>query len=67
MITLERNQQADDPTTASTTRVRVLKSRYTGDVGIATYLFYDKDTGRLNEIDEPDIDFNESEPGLAFE
>ena len=67
VITLERNQQADDPTTASTTRVRVLKSRYTGDVGIATYLFYDKDTGRLNEIDEPDIDFNESEPGLAFE
>ena len=67
VITLERNQQADDPTTASTTRVRVLKSRYTGDVGIATYLFYDKDTGRLKEIDEPDIDFNESEPGLAFE
>ena len=30
--------------------VRVLKSRYTGDTGIATHLFYDKDTGRLSEI-----------------
>ena len=67
VITLERNQQADDPTIASTTRVRVLKSRYTGDVGIAAYLLYDKDTGRLVEVDEPDIDFNSSEPGLAFE
>ena len=50
VISLERNQQAEDPIEASTTRVRVLKSRYTGDTGIATHLFYDKDTGRLSEI-----------------
>lgn len=50
VISLERNQQAEDPIEASTTRVRVLKSRYTGDTGVATYLFYDKDTGRLSEI-----------------
>jgi len=31
--------------------VRVLKSRYTGDVGLATHLFYDKETGRLSEVD----------------
>ena len=66
VITLERNQQADDPVIASTTRVRILKSRYTGDVGIATYLQYDKDTGRLMEIDDPDINFD-AEPALAFE
>jgi twinkle protein len=66
VITLERNQQADDPVVASTTRVRILKSRYTGDVGIATYLQYDKDTGRLREVDDTDITFEE-EPGLAFE
>jgi len=66
VITLERNQQADDPVVASTTRVRILKSRYTGDVGIATYLQYDKDTGRLNEVDDTDITFEE-ETGLAFE
>ena len=50
VISLERNQQAEDPIEASTTKVRVLKSRYTGDTGIATHLFYDKDTGRLSEI-----------------
>ena len=50
VISLERNQQSEDPVEASTTRVRVLKSRYTGDVGLATHLFYDKDSGRLSEI-----------------
>ncbi len=28
----------------------MLKSRYTGEVGIATYLLYDHVTGRLSEI-----------------
>ena len=50
VISLERNQQSEDPIEASTTKVRVLKSRYTGDVGLATHLFYDKDSGRLSEI-----------------
>ena len=36
--------------------MRVLKSRYTGDVGMATHLVYNKDTGRLSEtsFDEGD-------------
>ena len=34
---------------ANTTHMRVLKSRYTGDVGIATHLLYNRDTGRLAE------------------
>jgi twinkle protein len=51
VISLERNQQSDDPVEASTTKVRVLKSRYTGDVGLATHLRYNKDTGRLGEVD----------------
>ena len=63
---MERNSQSDDPKTAATTRVRILKSRYTGDVGIATYLFYDKETGRLNEVDDTDINF-ETDQDLAFE
>tara|TARA_E500000081_G_C6139826_1_gene359548 strand:+ start:4947 stop:6632 length:1686 start_codon:yes stop_codon:yes gene_type:complete len=50
IIALERNQQAEDKIEANTTRVRVLKSRYTGEVGIATYLLYDHVTGRLSEI-----------------
>jgi twinkle protein len=55
VISLERNQQSDDPIEANTTKIRVLKSRYTGDVGIATHLVYDKETGRLDEISLDDI------------
>jgi len=66
IITLERNQQADDPIEAATTRVRVLKSRYTGDVGVATHLLYDKDTGRLSEVDYSDIEFEDT-GDMAFE
>ena len=54
VIALERNQQSDDEIEASTTKVRVLKSRYTGDVGVATNLLYDGATGRLRELDDYD-------------
>ena len=63
VIALERNQQSDDPNEANTTHVRVLKSRYTGDVGMATHLIYDKETGRLSELldygDEDELDIEE--------
>ena len=55
VISLERNQQAEDPVEASTTKVRVLKSRYTGDTGLATHLFYNNVNGRLTEIDVEDL------------
>lgn len=55
-ISLERNQQAEDPIEANTTRVRVLKSRYTGDTGLATHLLYDRETGRLHETGGSDYD-----------
>ena len=54
VIALERNQQSDDPIEAQTTHLRVLKSRYTGDVGMATHLLYNQDTGRLSEVDSQD-------------
>ena len=56
VIALERNQQADDPIESNTTKLRVLKSRYTGDVGSATRLLYDRETGRLNEIEEDEVE-----------
>ena len=31
----------------------VLKNRYTGETGIATHLYYNRDTGRLTEVDNP--------------
>jgi twinkle protein len=53
VIALERDQQSEDDVLANTTTVRVLKNRYTGDTGVATHLFYDKDTGRMKEISNP--------------
>ena len=60
VIALERNQQSDDPEEARTTRLRVLKSRYTGDVGLACRVIYDGDTGRLAELTDEDIEFDDS-------
>lgn len=56
VIALERNQQAEDKRKANTSVLRVLKSRHTGDTGIACTLEYDSQTGRLNET-EPDLEF----------
>jgi twinkle protein len=47
VVGLERNQQSQDNPDRVT--VRVLKNRFSGDTGIATYLNYNKDTGRLTE------------------
>ncbi|MBT4795380.1 MAG: bifunctional DNA primase/helicase [Candidatus Marinimicrobia bacterium] len=53
VIGLERNGQDDDPVIRNTTTVRVLKNRFSGLTGPACYLHYDKDTGRMNEVDNP--------------
>ena len=64
VIALERNQQALDKVEANTTKLRVLKSRYTGDVGLATQLVYDRDTGRLSELaaTENNLEFDKELP-----
>ena len=54
VFTLERNQQAKDEKIAHRTRLKILKSRYTGEVGIASYLQYDVNSGRLSEIPDPE-------------
>ena len=64
VIALERNQQADDPEESNTTVLRVLKSRYTGDVGLAGRLLYDRETGRLNEVIE---DYEEDGSDIEFD
>ena len=50
VIGLERDRQNPDERTSNTTIVRVLKNRLTGRSGIATALFYDHRSGRLQEI-----------------
>jgi twinkle protein len=52
VVSLERNGQADDPIERNTTKVRVLKNRYSGQTGPACSLLYNKDTGRMFEIDD---------------
>ena len=53
VIALERNQQAADEVEANTTVLRILKNRYTGDTGVCCHLFYDKETGRMTEVNNP--------------
>ncbi len=53
VIGLERNGQHEDPIIRNTTTVRVLKNRFSGLTGPACYLYYDKDTGRMLEVDNP--------------
>ena len=61
VIALERNQQAEDIDEANTTRLRVLKSRYTGDVGLASRLLYERETGRLREVPKEQFEENDDE------
>lgn len=57
VLGLERNGQADDLRERNTTYVRVLKNRYSGQTGPACQLLYNKETGRMFEIDdEPEGD-----------
>ena len=55
MFGLERDQQAEDPVLRSVTTFRVLKDRYTGQAtGQLIYLGYDREVGRLFEMEKPE-------------
>lgn len=66
VIALERNQQSDDDLESRTTRLRILKSRYTGDVGMACALVYDKETGRLSEYEDNEMLNSADEEVIPF-
>ena len=51
VIALERDRQNPDHKMANTTVVRVLKNRLTGKSGIASCLFYNHGSGRMEELD----------------
>ena len=61
VIAMERDQQSDDPNTANTTTIRVLKNRYAGETGVACHLFFNKDTGRLHEVSNLGDDLEEGD------
>jgi twinkle protein len=66
VIGLERNQQAEGKE-KNLVRLRLLKCRFTGETGIAGYLWYNKETDRLEGVDklsdyiEENIDLGDNE------
>lgn len=52
VLGLERNGQAEDESQRNTTRVRVLKNRFSGITGPACNLLYSHETGRMSETFE---------------
>ena len=61
VLGLERDSQNEDVAVRNTTTLRVLKNRFVGMTGPACYLYWDKDTGRLNEVDKPQGDETEED------
>jgi len=55
VLGLERNGQAEDLTERNTTRVRVLKNRFSGTTGPACSLLYNHNTGRMTEVKDEDL------------
>ena len=55
VLGLERAAQHEDPIERNTTRVRVIKNRYSGETGKACAVLYDKYTGRMTEINEASL------------
>lgn len=53
VIGLQRDQQHEDELVRNTTEVKLLKSRFTGETGPAGYLYFDKATNKLVEVDKP--------------
>ena len=56
VLGLERNQQESNEELRNTTRVRVLKNRFTGETGIGGYLTYNRKTDRLEVAEKEDDD-----------
>jgi twinkle protein len=52
-ILLSRDKLSDDERVKSTTHMKLVKCRRTGNTGQAGYLFYNKNTGRLEEGEDP--------------
>lgn len=66
VIALARNQQHWDPACARTTEVSVLKCRKTGRTGVAGYMQFDDNTGRLLGVQKP-LNFSKKKPSKEDE
>ena len=66
VLGLERNGQSEDEVERNTTKVRVLKNRFSGLTGLTSLLYYDRVTGRLREI-PTDVEGNPTEDKPVFD
>ena len=55
VLRLERNKTDQNEWRRNITRITVEKNRFTGYTGPASYLWYNKETGRLSELDDEGI------------
>lgn len=61
VIGFERNGQAEDPLEKNTTHVRILKNRFSGEVGLACSLLYDPQTGWARELSDDETEDMDTE------
>lgn len=54
VIALSRNQQHENSMCANTSKVTVLKCRFTGRTGTADYLYFNQNTGRMVPVSKPE-------------
>lgn len=64
---LERDKTEANEWRRNVTKVTVEKNRFTGYTGPASYLWYNKDTGRLSELSQEEVDTFEAGGILADE
>lgn len=55
VIKLHRNKEDDDPWRRNVTKVVIQKNRFCGRTGPGVYLYYNTETGRLEELDKNGI------------
>jgi predicted ATP-dependent serine protease len=60
VVYLERDKHTEDPMWENVTTVVVDKNRFAGDTGVACYLKYNPETGRMAEIPKP-VSLDDSE------
>jgi twinkle protein len=60
---VERDQQSDNPNVST---IRILKNRFTGETGVGCFVHYNKETGRMVEVEDPTV-FEDDDNGEVTE
>jgi twinkle protein len=66
LVDLQRDKLNPDPVIANTIDIVVTENRLTGESGLACKVFFDRDTGRLTELD-PDLTVSVGERNVQFD